>query len=383
MSSAYSEIYLTSLRGTLDSNCQIGESLFQALSYNFELISLPSRRESNFVIEKNKIGLYGDVLWYINESLHSYFSPAFINIAYTMFEGNSLPSNIVEIINAKFDAIIVPDNFLVGVYKNSGVIKPIFNIPLPMLGLNNISLGRVRKDNAPFVFGYIGGLVKRKGIHILLEAFTKQFGNNLNFELRIHGSWWEEKVLAEVISLSKKYNNIKLSHGMLPFEESCSFYQTIDAYIAISAGEGYSLTPREAIYAEIPVILSNYGVQKTLAESGFVYSLEPLCEEDAFIESYGGYCGTYKFPSSKQLICAMEDLYSNYYEYKNKIIGGRKFIDKNFSLKVISSLFEKLLNPEIIKLGGHNSIDDNGFTTNSEDLANKFCTINHKIILST
>ncbi|NNM43780.1 MAG: hypothetical protein HKM07_05505, partial [Chlamydiae bacterium] len=53
-----------------------------------------------------------------------------IKIAYSMVESTKIPQAWVSILNTYFDAVAVPDEFLVDVYKNSGVSIPIYIVPL-------------------------------------------------------------------------------------------------------------------------------------------------------------------------------------------------------------------------------------------------------------
>src|SRR5882724_11465347 len=53
-----------------------------------------------------------------------------LKISYSMFESDAIPQLWVDILNNYYDMVVVPDNYLIDVYKNSGVKIPIFMIPL-------------------------------------------------------------------------------------------------------------------------------------------------------------------------------------------------------------------------------------------------------------
>ena len=81
----------------------------------------------------------------------------------------------------------------------------------------------------------------------------------------------------QVIYLKKqikqfKLTNVELTEGMLSREENIDFFRDIDCYVLVSKAEGFSITPREALAAGIPCILSNNTAHKTICETGLVYA---------------------------------------------------------------------------------------------------------------
>ena len=55
-----------------------------------------------------------------------------IKLAYSMVESTKIPNEWPSIINDHFDAVVVPDNCLVDIYKKCGVKKPIFVVAHPI-----------------------------------------------------------------------------------------------------------------------------------------------------------------------------------------------------------------------------------------------------------
>ena len=47
-----------------------------------------------------------------------------------MFESSKIPNEWANILNNYFDIVVVPDSYLIEIYKNSGVNLPIFVLPL-------------------------------------------------------------------------------------------------------------------------------------------------------------------------------------------------------------------------------------------------------------
>ena len=181
-------IYLAGLSGDLSSGSATTEGLYQALTKKFSVtqLSVIDLAEQSVQLADNTFSVYADVIWYADNDLYRSFKPSFINIAYSMFEGNKLPLPMVQALNNSFDMIIVPNQFLKEVYKRNGVTKPLFIIPLPMASLSKLPLISTARKAEPITFGFLGGLSERKGIFLLLQAFTQKYGNNPLFKLKIH-----------------------------------------------------------------------------------------------------------------------------------------------------------------------------------------------------
>ena len=54
-----------------------------------------------------------------------------------------------------------------------------------MASLSKLPLISTARKAEPFTFGFLGGLSERKGIFLLLQAFTQKYGNNPLFKLKI------------------------------------------------------------------------------------------------------------------------------------------------------------------------------------------------------
>ncbi len=371
------EINLMSLKG-IGAGCEmIGKGISQALKKNFKVNYLKSRENNESFNYKSKT-LYADMLWYVDKDLYKFCPDTYIKIAYSMFEGSVLPKEWVNAINNYFDAVVVPDDYLIKIYENSGVIKPIFVIPMPIFDLNCFEKNACRQK--VFTFGIVGGLDDRKCIEESITAFINTFGNNKEYELRIHAYWASSSnYYNNIILLINNYNNISFTYGVLPRDVSRKIYNEIDCLLSCSAGEGFSITPREALKSGIPVICLNYGVQKNICNSGYVYSINPNKIKPCFIDSYGGYCGEIEYADFSVISDAMVNLVNNYDYYKKLAEASNEWL-KMFDIKYAGNKFNNLLNPECIIFGNENKILDNGFMTNNNELLVKFKKYNYSDI---
>lgn len=342
-------------------------------------------------------------------NLHEKVPNSIIKIAYTMFESTEIPYNWATILNKKFDMAVVPDQFLVEVYKKSGVQIPIFVLPLPLLLHDFLTLQKHKSCKKPFVFGLSGGFWERKNHMRALEAFAEEFGNNPDVMLRIHGRFGEPEIINALANKIIEYNlsNVELIVKPYTRAEYLEFFSSLDCYVFLSKGEGFSITPREALACATPCILTNNTAQITICSSGAVRVVPSNILVPAFYDchydgSYGynyidsliqknsmlngqksidldiddlisrsGYVG-YQFDCSvKDARKAMRSVYKNYAYYLKKAQIGKEWV-KHYLPENLSSKYISLVKPESVHLGEENIIGDTFLITTSKELHAKY-----------
>lgn len=297
-----------------------------------------------------------------------------INIAYSMIESDQIPSKWVNRLNDYFDCVVVPDEYLVGVYKKSGVHIPIFVIPVPM----NIDefLNKPLKGyrGNPFTFGVSAIFVDRKNNKKLFNAFVKNYKNNKNFLLKIHGRYGTGNIYS---SLMRKINKFKISNvdivsKPLSQEAYTKFLSSIDCYVCISKGEGFSMTPREAMALGIPCILSDNSAQSTICKSGLVEVVPSRIKRPFYSNRRQvGFCYDC---STFDVTKAMKKVYSNYNKYLKLSRKARKSAEY-YSANNISRFFLSLVKPKRVTLGSQNIVTKSGLVTNSPGLYQKYLNL--------
>ena len=172
-----------------------------------------------------------------------------INFAYSMLESSKIPNQWVEIFNSKFDGVIVPDEWLVDVYKDSGVKVPIFVIPLPVnfKQVNKHSNLQIKKNHI-FTFGCTCAINPRKNYIKLIDAFSQAFENSKNVRLKINARTYSEP--KEIANVKKRINELHLSNVLLSIsnledDKYIEFMSSFDCFISISRGEGFAIPPKE------------------------------------------------------------------------------------------------------------------------------------------
>lgn len=339
-----------------------------------------------------------------------------IKIAYSMFESTRIPQNWTKVLNKKFDATVVPDPSLIDVYKKSGVKIPIFVLPLPLILKDFLKLEQPTVPHKPFVFGMVGGFWNRKNHMRVLEAFAAEFGNRSDVKLKLHGRFGEESIINALEDKIKEYNltNVELIVGPYSWDEYIDFYKSLDCYVLLSMGEGFSITPREALACGKPCILTKNTAQITLCsvpgvravlsdilvpaiydchydssyitDSGLDYTAKflqmsdtdlfnttLLDDEDALSwrSSSIGYQFDCKVLNARR---AMRDVYKNYSKWVKKAQKGREWVTR-YLAENLTNKYISLVKPQSIVLGEENIIGDTFLMTTSKELYEKYQSI--------
>lgn len=322
-----------------------------------------------------KVALLTDILHYYAGNPHlkvPHYSK--IKIAYSMLESSRIPPAWTKILNDKFDAVVVPDEFLIEVYQNSGVKIPIFVLPIPLILEELLNKPEKQQVNKPFVFGCSAVNWDRKNIHHLIQSFSGVYRNSKDVVLKIHTRIYRQDNDLKGLIRNLRITNVELIEKNLSWNEYVKFLESLDCYVLLSKGEGFSITPREALALGIPCILSNNTGQKTICDSGFVYPVESRKEEPAFYDVFGLYCGNQFNCEIKDAMNALTYVYENYQEMLDKAKLGRIWV-KQYLLNNLKNKYLNLIKPKKLILGDQNLITDDFLMTNSEKLYNKYLTL--------
>ncbi len=299
-----------------------------------------------------------------------------IKIAYSMFESTKIPSDWVEVLNASFDAVVVPDPFLVKVYTCSGVRIPIFVIPLGMDLDAFLEKASQKHPSKPFVFGASAAMSPRKNLASTVQAFAEEFGNCDDVVLKIHGRFGAvESLLYQTNKL--QVSNILFSTGRIDQKSYLDLISSFDCYLSLSKGEGFSFCPREALAVGIPSIISDNTSHKTLCKSGYFKSVPSKIRESAYygIPFYDAQSLGFQFNCEiDDIKRAMRDVYSNYSSYLKLARKGRQWV-LQYSWRELKGKYLALVRPKKVILGKKNRITDCCIETNSEALYNKYKSI--------
>lgn len=323
------------------------------------------------------ISIYTDSWWHSNEwNKYKSIPNNSIKFAYCVVESTKVPKDIVEKFNKNFDAVIVVDEWFVNVCKNSGVTIPVFALPLALDSDLNSLLSRPlkKKSNSPFTFGCSGLFSPRKNQTLLMRAFDQEFRDNQDVQLIIHGK--SERYFKKIEQLARhlRHPGIKLFRKNLPRTEYENFIANLSCYALISKGEGFSITPREALAAGVPSILSNNTGHKVICDANVVYPVASNIQEPTVIfvgNKLSKMDGMQFNCHIRDVRKALRDVYNNYENYLKRAQSGRdwakKYLAENLKYKYLN-----LVNPKKVILGPQNKVTDDFFMTNSKTLFSKY-----------
>lgn len=322
--------------------------------------------------EPGKVALLTDLL-----NSYSYLpKSSIIKLAYTMLETTQIPKKWVNILNNYFDAAIVPDQYVLNIYQNSGVTIPIFVLPIPMILSPFLKRPLHGEETSkPFIFGDASAT---KNPSVLIEAFAETFGNNPNVQLilRAVNIFKEKLIVIENLIAKYQLSNVKIENGGIFQEDYINRLSSFDCYINLSRGEGFSFIPREALALGVPVIISNNTASTTICNSGYVYAVPSNIRVPAskhYEILFREKCGEQFDCNVEDVATAMKEVYYNYPFYVKKANQGRDWVKQyDIDNPNLREMFQTLIKPEKIIFGNENIIIDKTIITNSVALINKY-----------
>ncbi|MBI3901249.1 MAG: glycosyltransferase family 4 protein, partial [Chlamydiia bacterium] len=308
-----------------------------------------------------------------------------IRIAYSMLEFTQIPAEWVMQLNVYYDAVAVPDPFLVDVYKASGVRIPIFELPLGVNLQPFLNTPFKKHHGTPMVFANFSSTIDRKNQLTLVRAFAKALGNVDDAVLHLNSRGGDPKVREELVQEIAKLScsNIRFTEFSLRRDAYTKLFQDVDCYVSLSKGEGFSIQPREALALGIPVIATNNTGQITICKNDFVKAIESALQEQVIFYSQP-IPGGYQFNCEVDDVAnAIYDVYNNYPFYLQKATLGKEWASHyDFSDTTLRNMYKTLVKPKKLILGKENKIGPDYLITNSKKLFEKYKAISKPIEIS-
>ncbi|KAA3630005.1 MAG: glycosyltransferase family 1 protein [Proteobacteria bacterium] len=180
-----------------------------------------------------------------------------VTAVYLMWESDRLWDLYADMISA-YDFCIVTSDILAEFLDDRGIDW--LKLPHPY-DFACIAPARTRgQQDDPVRFGISAGLWRRKNVALLAAEFVNAFGNDAGAELSIHtrSDIEHDDFRSECEAIERLRDGgarIELINESLPREEYLDWMRSLDVYCFVSAGEGYSITPREALHLGVPVLL--------------------------------------------------------------------------------------------------------------------------------
>lgn len=188
----------------------------------------------------------------------------------TGFQGQP-PSQIIDFFGRRntavragydvIDCVLSPSSFLADAHERFALKRP------AVLPLGWLPVARTAKKTSPgkIVFGYLGQIIARKGLDLLIEALLGI--PETDWELRIHGEIYDRGFFDGIRERIGDHPAIRYL-GPYTAKDLPELYSGIDVAIMPSRKENYPLTLLEALSTGTPVIASDVGGVREMMEDG-------------------------------------------------------------------------------------------------------------------
>jgi glycosyltransferase involved in cell wall biosynthesis len=240
-------------------------------------------------------------------------------IVLTMTEGTALAPDWVKEINL-FETVFVPTAWLIDVFKNSGVTRPIYVVPQ---GVNQLRYPYFNRQEHPtFRFGHISYLDDRKNYLAMVQAFVSAFPKG------------DEPVEMILKSSNPKLSTrpvdprIKVISNNLTVEEMYELIKSFDCFVFPSRAEGSGLPPREAMSTGCPCIVTDFSGLHEISQPDINYCLTHFTID---VPDPRGLPGFQARIDVRELVYYMKYAFEHRDENKERGIKASKFIQDNYS----------------------------------------------------
>jgi glycosyltransferase involved in cell wall biosynthesis len=249
-------------------------------------------------------------------------------IAYTMSESTRVSRDWVDILNSRYEAVIVPCPGLVEVYRDSGVSIPVHCVPL---GVDYQPPPYTRRDASVKQWRFLTYSYgdSRKGAHLSIMAFKRVFHSEHGVKLIVkardnHDASWLAGCEDAQIEIVGGEQSEQDWHALLA---SCH------AMIYPSQGEGFGLPPREAVLSGMPVISSSWLGLFDAHEWGYPLPVKRmmLAQFDAWEANAEG--ALWAMPDDAMIDTYLRHITANYSRALRRARQGREYLLTNFKWK--------------------------------------------------
>lgn len=284
------------------------------------------RDQTIFSAKNRQLNQKGAMIWHDQPREPWLYSPFPKNIAILPFETTRIPRSWTGKL-AYFDAIFTPCKQNIDMFRDSGVTIP---IELIHWGVDETKYYPLeRKPKEVFTFGHMGALSIRKGTDVLIEAFTEEFQKEKDVELICKSSFPN-------YPFDNKDKRIKVHLSTWPHQDILNmFFAQIDCFVFPTRGEGFGLTPLEAMATGVPSIVTGWSgpLEYMTPETGWLIDHKMVPAKNFSDIIYKEDCGDWAEPSKDHLKALMRYAYEHRNEVRAKGLAAAKHVQENWLWK--------------------------------------------------
>lgn len=249
------------------------------------------------------------------------------NYIWTTFESTQIPRGWVDEINQNYREVFVPHQSIRTAFISSGVDKPVQVVPQGFTRYDRTVDYQKWDGKSELRIGMLGVPTKRKNLVRLFSAIERlNIEEKQNIKLVIHAPW----LVTDGQEILQHSPFVELTTGTKTDMEIADWYSSLHAYIYPSSGEGWSFTPREAMYMGIPTIISDIDVHNEMIESGFSCPIKSDTWEDAYYEFLSGTCGQWKKYTVEDIMRGIRAFIDDYDAICERLPQQRNWIDERY-----------------------------------------------------
>lgn len=219
--------------------------------------------------------------------------PADLRLAMFFWEESQVPPDIVALLNTSLDGVLVASQFVRRALRHSGCDRPIFVIPLGVPAPQRVAPPSTDVSKAAvFRYLHVSSAFERKGVDVLLDAYGAAFTGDDAVELYIKtfanphhdierqvDAWRSHLPNAPVVIVDLRE---------LDDPQMDALYQTADAMVLPSRGEGFGLPAARALAMGTPLITTAGGGQADFASLAFAALVPYHCATSRSHVNAGG-----------------------------------------------------------------------------------------------